>query len=111
MPGGASPWHPAIVHKKLYRAKVAPAGRLSKFGGNMGFSPQVDPIWRDIVTGKVKVDFEFLAAKILQSTLTRTYAKDPTAEKLEKCARDLRDLFSQNADLPVVQKDLKKVLG
>jgi hypothetical protein len=43
--------------------------------------------------------------------LTRTYAKDPTAEKLEKCARDLRDLFSQNADLPVVQKDLKKVLG
>jgi hypothetical protein len=57
------------------------------------------------------VDFEFLAAKILQSTLTRTIAKDPTAEKLEKCARDLRDLFFQNADLPAVQRDLKKVLG
>jgi hypothetical protein len=77
----------------------------------MEFSPTVEPIWRDIVTGKVKVDFEFLAAKILQSTLTRTYGKDPTAEKLEKCARDLRDLFSQNSDLPVVQRDLKKVLG
>lgn len=77
----------------------------------MEFSPTVEPIWRDIVTGKVKVEFEFLAAKILQSTLTRTYAKDRSAERLEKCARDLRDLFSQNADLPVVQRDLKKVLG
>jgi hypothetical protein len=90
---------------------MAQPGRLSELGGNMGFTPTVEPIWRDIVTGKVKVDFEFLAAKILQSTLTRTYAKDPTAEKLEKCARDLRDLFSQNADLPVVQRDLQKVLG
>jgi hypothetical protein len=77
----------------------------------MGFSPTVEPIWRDIVTGKVQVDFEFLAAKILQSTLTRTYAKDPTAEKLEKCARGLRDLFFQNVDLPTVKRDLKKVLG
>jgi hypothetical protein len=77
----------------------------------MEFSPAIEPIWRDIVTGKVKVDFEFLAAKILQSTMTRTYAKDPTADKLEKCARDLRDLFAQNADVPAVQRDLKKVLG
>lgn len=77
----------------------------------MEVSPTVEPIWRDIVTGKVKVDFEFLAAKILQSTLTRTYAKEPTAEKLEKSARDLRDLFFQNSDLPVAQKDLEKVLG
>jgi hypothetical protein len=77
----------------------------------MEFSPTVEPIWRDIVTGKVKVEFEFLAAKILQSTLMRSYTKDPTAEKLEKCAGDLRDLFFQNSDLPVVQRDLKKVLG
>lgn len=77
----------------------------------MGFSPAVEPIWRDIITGKTRIDFEFLAAKILQSTLKRTFAKDPTAEKLEKCAGDLRDLFFQNADLPTVQRDLKKVLG
>lgn len=77
----------------------------------MGFSPTVEPIWRDLIAGKVTIDFEFLAAKILQSTLTRTFAKDPSAEKLEKCARDLRQLFIQNADLPSVQRDLKKVFG
>lgn len=77
----------------------------------MGFSPAVEPVWRDIITGKTRIDFEFLAAKILQSTLKRAFAKDPTAEKLEQCARGLRDLFFQNADLPTVQKDLKKVLG
>jgi hypothetical protein len=77
----------------------------------MDVSPTVEPIWRDIVSGKVRVDFEFLAANILQSTLARTYAKDPTAEKLGKCSRDLRDLFFQNAELPAVRRDLRKVLG
>ena len=72
---------------------------------------QVEPIWSDIITGKVKCDFEFLAAKILQSTLTRSFAKDPTAGNLEKCARDLRELFMQNSDLPKVQNDLRKVFG
>jgi hypothetical protein len=77
----------------------------------MGSSSPVEPIWRDIITGRVEVDFEFLAAKILQSTLIRTFAKDPTAERLEKCAGDLRELFFQNADLPAVQRDLEKVFG
>lgn len=77
----------------------------------MGISPQVEPIWSDIITGKVKFDFEFLAAKILQSTLTRSFAKDPTAGNLEKCAKDLRELFIQNSDLPKVQNDLRKIFG
>jgi len=77
----------------------------------MRLSPHVEPVWSDIITGKVKFDFEFLAAKILQSTLTRSFAREPTAEKLEKCARDLRELFTLNSDLPIVQKDLKKILG
>jgi hypothetical protein len=95
---------------------MAPGNPLRSTGKNqleatMGFSPHVEPIWSDIITGKVKLDFEFLAAKILQSTLTRSFAKDPTPEKLDKCAKDLRELYSQNSDLPSAQKDLKKIFG
>jgi len=77
----------------------------------MSFSPTVEPIWGDIITGKMKIEFEFLAARILQGNLSRTFAKDPSAERLKKCANDLRELFVQNADLPSARKDLQKILG
>lgn len=77
----------------------------------MNESTYVEPIWSDIVAGKVTVDFEFLAARILRSTLVRSFAKDPSSARLRKCAGDLRELFMQNADLPSVQRDLKKLFG
>jgi len=77
----------------------------------MRFSPTVEPIWSDIITGKKKIEFEFLAARILQGNLSRTFAKDPSAERLEKCANDLRELYTQNADLPSAHRDLQKILG
>ncbi len=67
------------------------------------------PIWRDIVCGKQQFQFEFLGAKILQGTLKRKLAKDPSI--LEKCATELRELFAQNADLPSAKKDLEKIFG
>jgi len=77
----------------------------------MRFSPTVEPIWSDIITGKTRIEFEFLAARILQGNLSRTFAKNPSTERLEKCAKDLRELFVQNADLPSARKDLQKILG
>ncbi len=70
-----------------------------------------DPIWRDIVTGKVKFEFEFLAAKILQGTLARKLKKNPSPSHLEQCVNEFRDLFAQNTDLPSVRHDLKKIVG
>jgi len=39
---------------------------------DMRLSPTIEPIWRDIIIGKIKIEFEFLAAKILQGNLSRT---------------------------------------
>jgi|GEM_PF-7023691 len=74
-------------------------------------SREVEPVWHDIIAGKVNIEFEFFAARILQGTLARNFQKNPSAENLAKCAWELSDLFRQNADLPSVCRDLKKILG
>lgn len=75
----------------------------------MNVPPASHPIWSDIVSGKVIPDFDFLAAKILVGTISRKMVKDQSATNLGKCARELREIFAQNADLPKVQKDLEKI--
>ena len=74
-------------------------------------STSVEPIWRDIVSGRIQIEFDRFAARILHSTLARKFAQDPTPACLEKCATDLRELFLRNAELPASQNDLKKILG
>jgi len=73
--------------------------------------PEVEPVWREIVAGEIRIEFEFLAARILQGVLARSFGKSPSPERLALCARELRDLFLQNKDLPAVRNDLEKVLG
>ena len=51
----------------------------------MNIPPANDPIWTDIVTGNVKYEFDFLATKLLQSTLARSLADDPSPANLRKC--------------------------
>lgn len=77
----------------------------------MKVPPANHTLWSDIVSGKVKFNFDFLAAKILQSTLARELAKNPSAANLMKCAHEFRELFAQNADLPSAQRDLKNIFG
>ncbi|MEJ2202052.1 MAG: hypothetical protein P8X63_13715 [Desulfuromonadaceae bacterium] len=60
----------------------------------MSFCPTVEPVWQDLVTGKINIEL-----------------KNPRPEKLEQCALELRELFLQNTDLPSARNDLKKVLG
>lgn len=71
--------------------------------------PELAPVWQQIITGQVTIEFEFLAARILQGTLARSYHQRPTAERLERCARELRELFLQNAVLPAAQNDLRRI--
>lgn len=75
----------------------------------MNIPPANDPIWTDIVTGNVKYEFDFLATKLLQSTLARSLADDPSPANLRKCCETLRELFLCNTDQPLVLNDLQKI--
>jgi hypothetical protein len=77
----------------------------------MEIPSSADPVWRDIITGKVHIRFELVAVKILHGALSRSFARDPSPRRLEKCARDLREFFVQNAQQPAAQKDLEKIGG
>lgn len=68
-----------------------------------------DPKWRDIVTGKKKVSFDFLALNILVSSLNLETGKDSSPQAVQNAVDKLRDLFTKNMNLPKVQNDLKKI--
>lgn len=76
----------------------------------MDLPPASDPVWQKIVTGKVDYEFEYFATKLLQSSLARTLAENPSPANLRKCCDTLRDIFIRNAEQPLVQKDLQKML-
>lgn len=75
----------------------------------MDIPPQEDHIWNDIVCEKRQFAFECLSVKILQGTLARSIAKDPSPVNIDRCARTLRELFAENAAHPSIQKDLEKI--
>ena len=75
----------------------------------MDLPPLEHYVWHDIISGKNHYQFESLAVKILQSTLARAAAEDPSPENLQACARMLRGLFVQNDSSPSIQRDLEKI--
>ena len=75
----------------------------------MDLPPLEHHVWHDIISGKNHYQFESLAVRILQSTLTRAAAEDPSPENLQACARILRSLFAQNISSPALQRDLEKI--
>ena len=77
----------------------------------MNIPSSADPIWRNIIIGRVNIQFDLVAVKILQGALTLSYARDPSPHRLEKCAGDLREFFVQNAQQPAAQRDLQKICG
>jgi len=72
-------------------------------------STDIEPIWLQIISGQATIDFEFLAARILQGSLIRSFHQRPTADRLERCARELRELFMKNASIPAARNDLLKI--
>ncbi len=72
---------------------------------------ETDPVWRNIVTGKVKYQFDFVAAKILLGHLMVKISHNPSPEIIDAGARELREVFARNVRMPSVQRDLKKILG
>ncbi len=74
----------------------------------MDLPPANHKIWGDIITGKVKFDFECLALQILLGRLQVQVSN----ERLSTYAGAimLRNFFEKNWNLPSAQKDLLKIL-
>ncbi len=77
----------------------------------MEIPPISHPAWNNIVSGKSRFQFEFLATRFLLAFLTTKLRDDSSPQKIQKCAQELRDLFVRNADLFCVQKDLFHIFG
>lgn len=75
----------------------------------MEVPPADDPIWADILTGKVRYQLDFFAAKILLGWLLLKVDNDPSPQVLLASAQALHHLFAQNAGLPCVQRDLSVI--
>ena len=77
----------------------------------MDVPPVSHPTWKNIVSGREKPQFEFLATKFLLGYLTLQVKRDSSPQFLQRCAQELHDIFVRNADLISVQRDLIKVFG
>jgi hypothetical protein len=77
----------------------------------MEVPPADDPAWRDILTGKVRYQLDFFAAKILLGWLLLKVENDPSDDVLTESVEALRHLFAQNSGLPCVERDLREIFG
>ncbi len=77
----------------------------------MDVPPVSHPTWSNIVAGKARYQFDFLATKFLLGYLTRQVTRDPSPRTIQRSAQELHDIFARNADLISVQRDLIKIFG
>jgi hypothetical protein len=70
-----------------------------------------DPRWRQVASGAIKPQFEFLAVKILLGRIGMDLARDSSPRALDKAAEELRALLEKNAALPTAQRDIAKIFG
>jgi hypothetical protein len=77
----------------------------------MDVPPVSHPAWKNIVSGKVRHQFEFLATNLLLGYLSLQVKRDPSPAVVQKCAQELHDIFVRNGDLTSVQRDLTKIFG
>ena len=78
--------------------------------GVMQIPPAAHPTWADLVTGKVKFEPSFLAARMFIVRVRMEVGKaGAKPELIRKHATGLRDLLAQNADCASVQQDIAKI--
>ncbi|MBI4816383.1 MAG: hypothetical protein HY791_08995 [Deltaproteobacteria bacterium] len=77
----------------------------------MDVPPETDKRWKEIITAKVKPQFDFLAVKIFLVRATIEVNRDSSSSRVEELAVELRELFAKNAQLTSVQKDIGKIFG
>ncbi|NCC50716.1 MAG: hypothetical protein EOM20_05810 [Spartobacteria bacterium] len=67
--------------------------------------------WKDVVTCRVRHDFEFLAAKIFMGRIILQLQDDSSPEAVARMASELRELFVKNIQLPLVQRDVNRIFN
>lgn len=77
----------------------------------MDIPPVSHPAWKNLVSGRERHQFEFLATNLLLGYLSLQVQRDSSPEIVQKCAQELHDIFLRNADLDSVQHDLIKIFG
>jgi len=77
----------------------------------MDVPPISHSAWSNIVTGKARYQFDFLATKFLLGYLSLQVKRDPSPHTIQRSAQELHDIFVRNADLASVQHDLTKIFG
>ncbi len=77
----------------------------------MDVPPISHPAWSNIVTGKARYQFDFLATKFLLGYLSLQVQRDSSPQAVQRAALELHDIFTRNADLVSVQRDLIKIFG
>jgi hypothetical protein len=92
--------------------KFSPAEPMrSSEGGIMNIPAASDPKWRDVITGKLKPQFEFMGINVLVCRVVLSAASNPSPDNISKGIAELRSMFEKNIAIPKVQSDLKKIFG
>jgi hypothetical protein len=65
------------------------------------------PVWSQLVSGQKHLEFDSLAVKVALGRLRLEIARKSVS--VAQAAAQLHDVFSSNATLPSVQKDLLKL--
>lgn len=71
--------------------------------------PASDPLWKDLVTGQIPYNCEFMAAKVLLTRISASVSYDQS--RIGKGIEELRTLFEKNITVPKVQADLWSLFG
>lgn len=72
----------------------------------MSIPPVSNPIWNQLILGKVNWPLESLAIKIFLGSAKLKLVNDASSAQVSRLAQELHDLFVKNAKLPSVQKDM-----
>lgn len=67
--------------------------------------------WRDLVTGEIDCNFEFLAVKLLLFRLRLNVKNNPNEDVIKKSTEELHNFFVKKQRIPLTQRDLKKIFG
>ena len=66
-------------------------------------------VWKEILSGRKDINFEFFPTKMTIGRL-QIQIKNNSVD-LEDGINELRNIFSENKNLPKVQNDLQKLFG
>jgi hypothetical protein len=66
-------------------------------------------VWKNVVTGKIPLNSNFLAAKMLISRVQTDVKNDPSPKNIDKAIGELYELFNKYKDLPTLSDDIQKL--